>query len=191
MKGLGVWRKPKMEHAKFMLTLLQSPIPWIVCLRAKYKSHQKKRFDESKGKEVTEIVRDDFLSPQQAEDFLYEMTAHLIINPENHHARPTKCSHPALLPCFPKDGLIEIKHGELLRQWCDAPTMRAAISERPELVKKLWALTENNHQGDKKKLEQWLWDEGYISPDNETLEKLTEARLKEVIAKVEAKGRAT
>jgi len=77
MKGLGVWRKPKMEHAKFMLTLLQSPIPWIVCLRAKYKSHQKKRFDESKGKEVTEIVRDEFLSPQQAEDFLYEMTAHL------------------------------------------------------------------------------------------------------------------
>jgi hypothetical protein len=184
-KGLHCWIKPKMEHAKFMLTLLQSPIPWIVCLRAKYKSRQIKN---EKGK--TEIIKEDFTTPIQADDFLFEMTVHLEITQEKHHARVTKCSHPALLPCFPKDGLIEIKHGELLRQWCDAPTMKAVISERPELVKKLWALTEQHHQGDKKTLEQWLWDEAIISPDGETLANLTEARLKEVVAKVEAKGRA-
>jgi len=86
--------------------------------------------------------------------------------------------------------MIDVKHGKLLRQWCDAPTMKTPVSERPELVKKLWALTEKHHQGEKKALEQWLWDENLISPDGETLANLTDARLKEVVAKVEAKSRA-
>jgi len=206
MKGLGVWRKPKMEHAKFMLSLLQSPIPWIICLRAKHKSRQIKN---AQGK--TEIVKDDNTSPIQADDFLFEMTVHLEIITCNHHARMTKCSHPALRACFPASGPIEIKHGELLRQWCEAPTTGTVKPEPAEpkkgpkasniLKKQLWSITRKIHlvpenkDGDMlavgagaKMLEQWLWDEDFINSDGETLAGLTTERLAEIISKLETKG---
>lgn len=179
-KGLHCWIKPKMEHAKFMLTLLQSPIPWIICLRAKYKSRQIKN---EKGK--TEIIKDDYTTPIQADDFLFEMTAHLEITQPEHCARVTKCSHPELLKCFPNNGLIETKHGELLRKWCDAPSI--GNNKTATLKKTLWAMTEKHHQNDAAILQQWLWDEGYINPDGETLAGLNEQRLEEVIKKIEAK----
>ena len=212
-KGLHCWIKPKLEHAKFMLTLLQSPIPWIICLRAKHKSRQIKRFDERKNKEVTEIVKDEFTTPIQADDFLFEMTAHLEIQQGDHKARVTKCSHPALLECFPKDGLITVHNGELLRKWSDAPTAAVKVdppaasqtaapkaepaadlfkagkkSEVASLKKTLWEITEKHHQGDKDALEQWLWDENYIDPNAEKLASLSEARLIEVIDQIQSKG---
>jgi len=95
--GLHVWKEPKMEHQKWVQHFLQSPIPWIICLRAKHKSRQTKN---AQGK--TEIVRDDDASPIQAEDFIFEMTAHMEILP-NHAIKLTKCSHPDLRRCFPKD----------------------------------------------------------------------------------------
>lgn len=207
-KGLHCWIKPKMEHAKFMLTLLQAPIPWIICLRAKHKSRQTKN-----AKGITEIVRDEFTTPIQADDFLFEMTAHLEIQQGNHKARVTKCSHPALLECFPKDGLITVQHGEALRKWSDAPTAAVKVdppqtpapasqkaepaadlfkagkkSEVASLKKTLWEITEKHHQGDKDALEQWLWDENYIDPNSEKLAGLTEARLIEVIDQIQSKG---
>jgi hypothetical protein len=113
-KGLSVWKAPKMEHAKMMVRLLQSPCPIIVCLRAKHKSRQVKQ----NGK--TEIVKDDFTTPIQADDFIYEMTAHGELL-SDHTLRLTKCSHPSLGACFPKQGMITIQHGESLAHWCANP----------------------------------------------------------------------
>ncbi len=112
--GLHNWKTPKMEHAKFMLKLLQSRLPIIVCLRAKYKTRQTK----INGK--TEIVKDDYTTPIQADDFIFETTAHGEIMPD-HSLRLTKCSHPSLRECFPKSGPITIQHGEALARWCANP----------------------------------------------------------------------
>lgn len=111
--GLHNWKTPKLEHAKFVQRLLRAKMPIIVCLRAKHKSRQVKN---ERGK--TEIVKDDFTSPIQAEDFIFEATAHLEIMPD-HTIRLTKCSHPDLGKCFPDDFKepIKIKHGELIAQW--------------------------------------------------------------------------
>jgi hypothetical protein len=111
--GLHNWRKPKMEHAKFMLRMLQSSIPWIVCLRAKYKSRQIKN---DRGK--TEIVKDDHTSPISAEDFIYEMTCHFEVMPD-HTIHLTKASHPTLGECFPADYKepVSIKTGEAIAAW--------------------------------------------------------------------------
>jgi DNA polymerase III delta prime subunit len=183
--GLHCWKTPKMEHAKMMLSILQAPVPVIVLMRAHYKSRQGR--NEKTGK--TEIIKDDHTTPIQSEAFIYEMTVHGEIM-RDHKFRMTKCSHPALVPCFPKDGMIEIKHGELLRQWCDAPTMGAKADAPKGVIavmkKKLWALTEKEHQGDPKALEQWLWDEAILG-EQETLSDLNEVRLQEVIKAVEAK----
>jgi len=114
--GLHNWREPKMEHAKFVQKLLKSPIPWIVCLRAKYKTRQAK---DDKGKTV--IVKDEATSPIQAEDFIFESTCHAEIL-QNHSIILTKCSHPDLRKCFPgrEEGPITIAHGEALARWCAA-----------------------------------------------------------------------
>jgi len=111
--GLHNWKIPKLEHAKFVQRLLRTKIPFIVCLRAKFKSRQSKN---ERGK--TEIVKDDFTSPIQAEDFIFEATAHFEIMGD-HSIRLTKCSHPDLRKCFPEKGPIEIRHGELIAQWAN------------------------------------------------------------------------
>ena len=115
--GLHCWKAPKFEHAKFVQRLLRTKIPFIVCLRAKYKSRQKK---DDRGKTV--IIKDETTSPIQAEDFIFEATCHAEILP-NHSIILTKCSHPSLRNCFPADRSEPIgsKHGEALAKWCASP----------------------------------------------------------------------
>lgn len=127
--GLHCWKTPKFEHAKFVQRLLRTKIPFIVCLRAKYKSRQKK---DDKGKTV--IVKDEATSPIQAEDFIFEATAHFEILP-NHSVIVTKCSHPQLRKCLPEDRTepVSIKHGEALAKWCSSGGTPAA-SSGPEKI---------------------------------------------------------
>ncbi len=135
--GLHNWKGPKLEHAKFVQRLLRTKIPFIVCLRAKYKSRQTK---DEKGKTV--IIKDEITSPIQAEDFIFEATCHFEIL-HDHLIRLTKCSHPSLRGCFPETGPIEIRHGELLAQWCNAPgtvPTQQPVGDIKELKAKLWNL---------------------------------------------------
>lgn len=114
--GLHCWKTPKFEHAKFVQRLLRTKIPFIVCLRAKYKSRQTKN---EQGKTV--IVKDEATSPIQAEDFIFEATCHAEVL-QNHTIILTKCSHPTLRDCFPKDksSPITTAHGAALAAWCNA-----------------------------------------------------------------------
>lgn len=206
--GLHNWKTPKMEHAKFMLKLLQSPIPWIICLRAKYKSRQTK---DEKGKTV--IVKDEATSPIQADDFIFEMTAHAEIL-SNHSIILTKCSHPALRDCFPKDKTepISIKHGEAIARWCANPSgpgvastplptpktttaqgsgagVPAPTSDLEPLKKHFWKITQAIHGGVKDnfpKLQQWAWNEDVIAHDK-TLADLCLEEWETAIVKAQAK----
>lgn len=111
--GLHCWKEPKLAHGLWIRALLRSKLAWIVCLRAKYKSRQGKN---DQGKTV--IIKDDHTSPIQAEDFIFEATAHAEIL-SDHSIILTKCSHPALRDCFPSKGPITIAHGEALARWCN------------------------------------------------------------------------
>lgn len=176
--GLHNWRTPKMEHAKFVLKLLQSPIPWIVCLRAKYKTRQMK---DDKGK--TQIVKDEMASPIQAEDFIFELTCHAQVFPD-HSIVVTKEGHPELRKCFPENNKepISIRHGEALAKWCNAagaPFTPSAPAQK-ELKTALWKLTEPHHAGDVKKFETYLRTEPFIGA-NEVVADLSATRLGEII----------
>ncbi len=185
--GLHNWREPKMHHARFMLKLLQSSIPWIICLRAKHKTRQVK----NQGK--TEIVKEDFTTPIQADDFIFEMSVHGEIM-QDHTFRLTKCSHPELRRCMPNNELTTVEHGKLLAQWCAAPGGPGIkpVENLSSLKRQLWDLTRDIHQcpkGEKdkatqkdgvQKLNQWMWDENVIS-DTEAWETLTAERLPKVI----------
>jgi len=159
--GLHCWRTPKMEHAKFMLRLLQSSIPWIVCLRAKYKSRQTK----VDGK--TQIVKDEATSPIQDEAFIFEMTAHFEIL-QSHNIIVTKCSHPELRKCFPENSKepISIVHGELLAKWCSnpgaAPAKTSTVKQATEATR-AWMLDQLKplHV----KMQQYAIDKAIIMPN--------------------------
>jgi len=179
--GLHCWKTPKFEHAKFVQRLLRTKIPIIVCLRAKYKSRQLKE----NGKTV--IVKDETTSPIQAEDFIFEATCHFEIL-QNHSIILTKCSHPSLRDCFPKDKTtpITIEHGQKLAVWCNAAGK--PVESKPvttpdvlgALKKTLWDLTKSKHGGSKDALRGWLTDEMLLDPEK-TLEDLSGSELQSII----------
>ena len=193
--GLHCWRKPKLEHAKFMLRMLQSSIPWIVCLRAKYKSRQKK--DETNK---TVIVKDEATSPLQAEDFIFEMTAHAEIL-QSHNIIVTKCSHPELRKCFPENQKepIGIKHGELLAAWCSNPGATPSSKSVPALpvpdvVKQIWDILKpvRGTKKDWNEANNYLWREEVLdAAAEERMPNLPEKRLKEVLAALQRKADKT
>lgn len=186
-KGLHCWNKPKVEHAMFLNRLLQSTIPWIVCLRAKYKTRQTK----TNGK--TEIVKDDLVTPIQAEDFIFEATCHGYILPD-HKFILTKCSHPALRKCLPNNEPVTPEHGKMVADWCNSS---GGNGDRNALLTELRSITTHIHgwkkgmsptewNALKPKLEQELWDSGILS-DTESLADITADRLREVIKGVHEK----
>ncbi len=194
--GLHNWKQPKFEHAKFVQFMLRSPIPIVVCIRAKRKTHQTKKFNQQKNKMETVIEKDEFASPIQAEDFIFELTAHAEILPD-HSINLTKCSHPELRKCFPEKGPITVQHGELISKWClaggqpVAPTVTAKTGKTSDplaaLKGKLWTLTESKHGGNPENLESYLKSANLIDPDAR-VSALTEATLKYIIGTIETDG---
>jgi hypothetical protein len=181
--GLHCWRKPKFEHAKFVQRLLRAKIPMIVCLRAKYKSRQTKE----NGKTV--IVRDEHTSPLQAEDFIFESTAHFEIMPD-HSIHLTKCSHPTLRDCFPATGPITIEHGRKLAEWCNmaatVPTAKPKDNDTKALKAKLWkALKQLTGVEPTVSVAERLLRDRKILGEVETLTGLDSAQLTFAIDKVE------
>lgn len=192
--GLHNWRKPKMEHALFIQKLLRSTIPWIVSLRAKYKTRQVK----DNGKTV--IVRDENLSPVQAEDFIFESTIHGAITLD-HKFWPTKISHPALASCLPNGQPITLEHGRLLAAWCaapgtaPAPTTTVPTSATNKLLGEIRTASESIHGWNKshprgkwetdgrQKLEAWLLANQLIG-DGVKLADLSVERLEELLSEV-------
>jgi hypothetical protein len=185
--GLHNWKTPKLEHNKLVQYLLRFPVPFICCIRAKYKTRQKK----IDGKTV--IVKDEVTSPIQAEDFIFEATAHAEILPD-HSINLTKCSHPDLRACFPEKGPITIEHGQKIAEWCrKAGQPRSEQKpEKPaapiaELQAKLWKLLANLRKpGDKSwgSIEGWLLSHKIIT-DLQTVPKLTVEELRVVLDKAE------
>lgn len=179
-QGLHNWRTPKMDHQKFVGRLLRSSIPWIICLRAKHKTRQSK----VDGKTV--IIKDDYTTPLQAEDFIFEMTVHCEIM-QDHTLRPTKVSHPGLAACFPAGQMVTENHGRILAEWCANPKhpKQPEPDQRKVLLADLWAKLKPV-RGDQKnwtQAEVWLVDKGLIH-DTELILEMDYIRLNELAAAI-------
>lgn len=187
--GLHNWREPKMQHQKFMLKLLQSPLAIIVCIRAKFKTRQVKE----NGK--TAIVKDDHVSPIQAEDFIFELMAHCEIMPD-HTIHLTKCSHPDLRGCFPDDykAPLSVAHGEAIARWAANPGKAGAAQSKPapdgrDALKRALCAAVKDRAGKKPtEVEAWLWEEGFLDMEHERLSDVSDERLKEITEKVKPEG---
>lgn len=113
-KGLLIWQKPKISHAReFMLRLMQTSIPLvIVCMRAKYPM-------EGTGKD---IKRSTVLEPKQSADILFEMMVHGWID-YDHNIHITKPRNKLedktgiITTVFADGKPITIETGERLAKW--------------------------------------------------------------------------
>lgn len=187
--GLHNWKEPKMAHQKFMLRLLQSPLAIIVCVRAKFKSRQVK---DDRGKSA--IVKDDHVSPIQAEDFIFELMAHAEILP-NHTIHLTKCSHPDLRNCFPEDYKepIAIKHGTAIAEWAANPGKASGPQKsqngRAALKKALCKAADDRAGCTPAEVEEWLRTEDILKPE-ESLATIPDERMQEIIDEISPKQEA-
>lgn len=180
--GLHNWKKPKFEHALLVQFLLRAPIPLIICLRAKRKTRQIK----NNGK--TEIVKEDFASPIQAEDFIFELTAHAEVL-QDHSIHLTKCSHPDLRKCFPESGPLKVEHGELIAKWCGSAGGQSSPQPAQPVKRKtakaqLWDITKNIHGGDVKKLDEYLFSEQFIQ-EGQSVATISTTLIESICASIE------
>lgn len=128
--AFGDWKGPKIEHKRMMLEMLGAPAHVICCLRAQYKSHQVERKDYEKygiqSNAKTTVLRDEFQSPIQDANFIYEMTIHAelrapVPNSPNRAGVPilTKCPE-TLRKAFPQGERISVKTGAAISDWCQS-----------------------------------------------------------------------
>lgn len=178
--GLHNWKTPKLEHAKWINRLLRSKIPWIVCLRAKYKTRQKK---DEKGKTV--IVKDDVTSPIQSDDFIFESTVHFELLPD-HSIILTKEGHPELKKCFPENKTtpITVQTGQCIARWCanSGATAPKTETDTKELKKSLWSMLKPVRGPDSTwaVAESWLRVSNLLN-DGELVNNLNAAQLQYIL----------
>lgn len=112
-KSVTAWKNVKPEHQRFMNTMLQSDMHIIVCIRATNKVDWK----DPKNPKTLGIM------PVQQEEFMFEMTASLMMWNGGKSREVMKC--PAdLVPIFGEaggvhDGYLTAKNGLDLRRWVD------------------------------------------------------------------------
>jgi hypothetical protein len=109
----GRWNKAKREHKRFMDVLLQSSMHIVVCVRAR----EKTKIDrDSQGKA---IFVPQGIQPVQEKNFMFEMTASLMMDQCGKHQDVMKCPAALLLHLGRGNNYIEIEDGEAVRAWID------------------------------------------------------------------------
>lgn len=135
----GDWKLPKMQHKRMVLEMTGAPAHLICCLRAQYKSHQIEQKDYEKygirSNAKTTVLRDEFQSPIQDANFIYEMTIHAELraptpNSPDRAGIPiiTKCPD-TLLHAFPAGQRITVKTGAEIQAWCQSGGIDTSANE--------------------------------------------------------------
>lgn len=112
-KSITGWKKAKPEHKRFMNVLLQSDMHIVVCIRASNKTDWK---DPKNPKSLG-------IMPVQQEEFMFEMTASMMMWNGGKERDVTKCPEE-LVHIFGRNGestqgYLTPRHGLMLRQWVD------------------------------------------------------------------------
>ncbi|WP_441227976.1 AAA family ATPase [Tardiphaga sp. 20_F10_N6_6] len=112
-KPITGWKKGKPEHKRFMNMMLQSDMHIIVCIRASNKTDWK----DPKNPRTLGIT------PVQHEEFMFEMTASMMMWDGGKQREVMKCPQD-LVPIFGEnggiaEGYLTAKHGLQLRAWVD------------------------------------------------------------------------
>jgi len=143
-KAIHGWRDAKPEHKRFVNVMLQSDMHIIACIRASQKTDWK----DPKNPRSLGIM------PVQQEEFMFEMTASMMMMDGGRSRDVLKC--PADLveifgqPGEYSEGYLTAKHGMALRKWVDTGaqvdprieharnTLRTASEQGAAELQKVW-----------------------------------------------------
>lgn len=121
--SFGDWKEPKQAHKRMMLQMLGSNLHIICCLRAQYASHQIERADfekygiKSKGK--TAVIRDDFQTPIQDKNFIFEMMLHIEMSNKQAGVPIIRKCPEMLLPALQKTRQLSVETGAAIAEWVE------------------------------------------------------------------------
>jgi hypothetical protein len=107
------WNKAKAEHKRFMNVLLQSSMHIIVCLRAREKVKMGK---DERGATLVESLG---IQPIQEKNFMFEMTASLMMRDMGRTQDVLKCPEAIREVLGKGQGYLGVAAGEALRGWID------------------------------------------------------------------------
>ena len=114
------WKKAKAEHKAFMNILLQSDMHIIACIRAR----EKVDFSDPRNPRPLGI------QPIQEKNFMFEMTASLLMQDAGKSQCVLKCPDELLGILGRGEGYLTQKDGESLRQWVDGGSKLDTVVER-------------------------------------------------------------
>lgn len=119
--AFGDWKTPKQDHKRMMLKMLGSKMHIICCLRAQYSSHQIEKKDYEKygitAKTNTAVIRDDFQTPIQDKNFIFEMMAHIELSNKQPGVPILRKCPKMLMPAFQQSNTITVDTGRLIAAW--------------------------------------------------------------------------
>lgn len=119
----GMWNKAKFEHKRFMNKLLQSSMHIVVCCRAREKDKPERNQNTGKT-EYTHLG----LQPIQEKNFLFELTASLMMHDEGQRQTPLKVPGALQNTLGRGTGYITADDGKAVRDWVDgAKKLDAAL----------------------------------------------------------------
>lgn len=110
------WQFAKKLHKKFVNKLLQCDMHIIVCLRAREKAKPEKQIVD--GREKTVYV-DLGMQPITEKNFMFEMTASLMMHDQGTRQDVTKCPADLMQSLGRGKGYITSADGKALRDWVD------------------------------------------------------------------------
>jgi len=103
------WKKAKAEHKRFMNAVLQCDMHVIFCIRAREK------MDFADPKKPVSLG----IQPIQEKNFMFEMTASLMMWNEGYHQQVLKCPSELKGILGRGEGYIGAADGQALRRWID------------------------------------------------------------------------
>lgn len=106
------WKKAKAEHKRFVTAMLQSNMHVIACIRAR----EKVKINKQDGRTVVEPLG---VLPVCEKNFMFEMTASLMMWAEGKQQQVMKCPAELRDILGRENGYISAADGKALRAWVD------------------------------------------------------------------------
>jgi ABC-type dipeptide/oligopeptide/nickel transport system ATPase component len=106
------WKRAKAEHKRFMNVMLQSNMHIVACIRAR----EKVDFSDPKNPRPLGV------QPIQEKNFMFEMTASVLMHDAGHRQTVLKCPSELTGILGRGAGYITADDGKALRQWVDGAT---------------------------------------------------------------------
>lgn len=131
------WATAKREHKRFVNAMLQCDMHTIVCIRAR----EKVQIIEQNGKRVVEPIG---IQPVQEKNFMFEMTASLMMWNEGRDQEVHKCPEELRPILGRQQGYITAADGRALRDWVDGARQLDPTVEKYR--NRLQSVTENGLQ---------------------------------------------